>query len=72
MESDNDMRYALVSFSQATSINASVEYRTLHAKECLEVLLERGNHQEPLVQSTSSSGNDKMPNESKARAPKKV
>uniref|UniRef100_A0A1X7TS05 Uncharacterized protein n=1 Tax=Amphimedon queenslandica TaxID=400682 RepID=A0A1X7TS05_AMPQE len=67
-ESDNDLRYALVSFSQATSINASVKYRTLHAKECLKVIPERGNHQEPLVQSTSSSGKEKMPNESKARA----
>lgn len=55
------MRYALISFSQGGLQAAALEFRTLHVKECLEVVMERGDIHEPLSlpESTNKGMKDK-------------
>ena len=49
IESDGDLHGALLSFLKlAMASNDAVAYRTLHIEECVEVMMERKSHTEPL------------------------
>ena len=55
IESDGDLHGALVSFLElAGASNDAVAYRTLHIEECVEVMMERKSHTEPLEPHSSS------------------
>ena len=55
------MHYALINFSQRGLQAAALEFRTLRVKECLEVVMERGDIHEPLnlPESTNKGMKDK-------------
>ena len=48
IESDCDIRCTLTSFLEASQRNESSQFRTLHVQECMQVMLERDGHSEPL------------------------
>ena len=48
IESDGDLRGALTSFLEVAQNDLSVEFRTIHVHECIEVLLQRADRVEPL------------------------
>ena len=55
IESDGDLHGALVSFLEVAGVgNDAVAYRTLHIEECVEVMMERDKHTEPLEAHSSS------------------
>ena len=49
IESDSDLRCALNAFAEMSATNGPVEFRSLHAQECIEIILDRDDHSEPLV-----------------------
>ena len=59
IESDGDLHGALVSFLElahnASNISEAVHLRTLHIEECVEVMMQRDGHAEPLESYTSDS-----------------
>lgn len=49
IESDGDLHGALVSFLEVAEVGSdAVPYRTLHIEECVEVMMQRDKHTEPL------------------------
>ena len=54
IESDKDAKSALVAFREAQETGSDVEYHTIHIEECVEVVLERANHKEPLEELSAS------------------
>lgn len=55
IESDGDLHGALVSFLEVAGAgNDAVAYRTLHIEECVEVMMERDKHTEPLEAQSSN------------------
>lgn len=48
IESDGDLRTALVSFLELSQANSAVHLRTVHIEECVEVMMLRDEHAEPL------------------------
>ena len=50
IESNGDLQEALVSFAEVANSNLSAQYQTLHVEECLEVMLEREDRREPLLE----------------------
>ena len=57
IESDGDLHGALVSFLEIASVGAGSDaapYQSLHIEECVEVMMQRNKHIEPLeIQSSS-------------------
>jgi len=61
IESDADLSLALRTFAEMSETNSPMEFRSLHALECIEVVLDRDDHSEPLqprvMTSTRQAGN---------------
>ena len=57
IESDGDLHGALVSFIEVAGVGAGSDaavYQSLHIEECVEVMMQRHNHSEPLETQSSS------------------
>ena len=55
IESDGDLHGALVSFLEVAEAGSdAVPYQTLHIEKCVEVMMQRDKHVEPLEMHPSS------------------
>ena len=50
IESNGDLQEALVSFAEIANSNLPAQHWTLHVEKCLEVMLEREDRREPLLE----------------------
>ena len=73
IESDGDLHGALVSFLEVAGAgNDTVPFRTLHIEECVEVMMQRDKHTEPLEMHSSSKRPTTDADGQVAKRPKQV